>query len=381
VVLANLRHRAVLAIKRFVYGTHEEPHEIVLTNIRMSASQQVLTANGRIRALDGWRGVSAIMVIVSHVVPGIDFLGASGVEIFFGISGYIICRGFLTETANYQRVSLIAFYVRRIFRIFPPLLIYVAMIAVLAWFEKVGPEAASIGRALTFSCNLPHADCGGWLGAHTWSLSVEEQFYIVIPVIFILLSAYRSSALTAVALCLPVIVLALYALKWTETAAFLLKFLTISMGVACALNENHMRRAAAIIPGWFAALAFVGMLGIGRFTGTPAATVVHVLLIGPLTLFVLMHAVAGKSIGNRLLASAPLSALGLISYSLYLWQQLASYSFQRRGAALFDNQPLLFRVLAVSGCFLIAFASYYLIERHLIKLGSVIANKIRGTRK
>ena len=112
---------------------------------------------GRIDVLDGWRTLSVAMVIASHIMlhsnlrlqvgeiggAYVDQLGKYGVIIFFLISGFVICRGFLTEERSREGVSLGGFYVRRSFRILPPLLIYVSAISALSYLSILPAQGLS----------------------------------------------------------------------------------------------------------------------------------------------------------------------------------------------------------------------------------------------
>ncbi len=199
---------------------------------------------GRIDVLDGWRAVSVAMVIVGHLLNysnmRIDTPFAHsftqyadlGVQIFFVISGFVICRGFIKERAEFGRVSLPAFYARRFFRIIPPLSIYVFVVAVLAYTGIVEPIAIFTTRSLVFACNFPKINCGGWLGGHTWSLSTEEQFYLIFPLIFVLSGARGNIVTAGIAIALPCLCLLFYATKFTETATFISFFISIAAGVA-----------------------------------------------------------------------------------------------------------------------------------------------------
>jgi peptidoglycan/LPS O-acetylase OafA/YrhL len=118
-------------------------------------------------------------------------------------------------------------------------------------------------RALTFTCNFPGADCGSYLGAHTWSLSVEEQFYLVIPVLFLIMNAHRRIA-TCLLMGLPVAGF----LGTAGTAMFVANFLPISIGVACALNEGWLRAKCTDAPGLLVYGVMVALAVAVRLTYT-----------------------------------------------------------------------------------------------------------------
>lgn len=277
----------------------------------------------RIDSIDGWRAISVALVIAGHlfayssikIYPPLAEMLASlsrlGVQIFFVISGFVITRGFMTEFAKHGRISLSAFYVRRALRIFPPLMLYIAAIVTLAWAGVIDRESIGVIQALTFTCNLPHSDCGGLLGAHLWSLSAEEQFYLVIPFVFALLG--KRVGLTYAAGGVSVSVVMLYALKFPALAAFLWNFNCIAIGVACALNEARIRETCNGWPTWLWGAAAVAVALIWIAPASIVMTIAKTLLIGPLIAFVLM-----QSSSNGVLSSAPLRYIGRISYGIYL---------------------------------------------------------------
>jgi peptidoglycan/LPS O-acetylase OafA/YrhL len=102
-----------------------------------------------------------------------------GVAFFFVISGFVICSGLTREFEIRGRVSIGSFYVRRCFRILPPLILFLISV----WALKIVPPR-STGNAALFLCNLAPCDLKI---AHTWSLAYEEQFYILFPIALILL--------------------------------------------------------------------------------------------------------------------------------------------------------------------------------------------------
>jgi peptidoglycan/LPS O-acetylase OafA/YrhL len=296
--------------------------------------------------------------------------GGLGVQIFFVISGFVIVRNLLGEWDATGRISLSSFYIRRAFRILPPLIFYVFAIAALASSGAVYHHAIYALRALTFTCNFPNADCGGWFGAHTWSLSVEEQFYLVVPFVLAWLGAAPlSRGLTLiVAFAISVAVAQLYALKFTDW--FLAGFISIGFGVACAFNEPHLRSKCGACPAWLfvaavAVLLFVWWI-LWRAPPSAFPTAVEIFFFAPLIVFVLF-----ASMGNPFLGSAPMRYIGRISYSIYLWQQLASYAFPGAGVAFYSCSEGI--------TLLIAAASYRWIEQPLISLGAAISVRLASS--
>jgi peptidoglycan/LPS O-acetylase OafA/YrhL len=123
------------------------------------------TPAGRIRELDGWRAVAASMVVVSHLLAHqhtrtvshflllawvIYVIAYLGVQIFFVISGFVICRLLLREEARYGSFSLKAFYIRRVFRILPPFYLYLGVIALLGVLGVVQTSGREIAKAALF---------------------------------------------------------------------------------------------------------------------------------------------------------------------------------------------------------------------------------------
>ncbi len=342
----------------------------------------------RIDVLDGWRTFSVSLVIFSHIItwsslsivnypsvearrifnPLFEGLGYVGVDIFFVISGFVICRGLLGEMETFHRISLSAFYVRRSFRILPPLLLYVTVIFLLSRFHIIGGEAQSIFRALTFTCNIPSRSCGGWWGAHTWSLSVEEQFYLVIPLVIFVLSTYRVVALTSMLVLFAFLLLILDWAGQSSIVLFISNFFAIGVGVVCALNERRVRNFASAGPQWVFYGAMVGMIILARLHNTrywTIATVALALLIA----YSLFASMSNSFVVAKLFNTGPVRAVGRASYALYLWQQLATAGFPAAG--------IVFYALSISGCVLFVLVLYAWMERPLIGLGAKISRRLQ----
>lgn len=160
-----------------------------------------MSTGGRIPSLDGLRGISILMVLLGHLAGTRGFplsaaagnrtaVAAIGVHVFFVISGFLITGLLLAELAATDRIRLSRFYFRRTLRIFPP---YYALIASLVLAQALGFLSLAPGdvlHALTYTSNY---DAGrSWSIGHTWSLGVEEQFYLLWPACLVLLGARRA---------------------------------------------------------------------------------------------------------------------------------------------------------------------------------------------
>jgi peptidoglycan/LPS O-acetylase OafA/YrhL len=330
----------------------------------------LLTQERRIDAIDGWRALSASLVILGHLMKfssvktavDLDFSGL-GVQIFFVISGFVIARGFLNEISTYGRISLSAFYVRRSLRIIPSLVLYVFTIVALAYYGIVYPEARHALRALTFTCNFTGSDCGGWLGGHTWSLSVEEQFYLVIPLLFVGLGAHRAGIICSLSVLFPFTIIVLYATKQTTIASFLSSFVSIGFGVLCAFNETQITKVCNGIPRWFGCISIAAAIIVWLLPPNPVTTIVKILCLAPMIAFLLIG-----TVNNSFLASAPLRNVGRISYGVYLWQQFATYAFPGAGVAFYACSVPLTLVFCA--------ASYRWFERPLNVYGAILSRRI-----
>jgi peptidoglycan/LPS O-acetylase OafA/YrhL len=323
----------------------------------------------RIDAIDGWRAVSVAMVIAGHLfayssikadAPVADILfalGRLGVQVFFVISGFVIARGFISEAASSGRISLPGFYIRRALRILPPLMLYLVAVVGLAYSGIYPHWSIDLLRPLTFTCNFDQSGCGGPLGTHLWSLSVEEQFYLVIPFLFCAFGK-RRFVLTVGILCFPLFVLFLYALKYTTTAGLLWNFISIAIGVACALNEEHLLRLCAKTPKGIALAAGAAVVTVWLLPSTPLTTIIKTVSVAPLIALTLL----GTS-KSDFLSSAPMRYIGRISYSIYLWQQIATFAFPGAGPVFYG--------CSIGLTIVVAAASYRWVERPLISWGRV----------
>lgn len=168
---------------------------------------------GYLPALDGLRGVSIALVVLAHAGLGRIVPGGLGVTVFFFISGYIITRLMLAEHAAHGAIGIRAFYLRRFFRLMPALYAYLAVCTLVLWMAAQPPRWQDIAAVVFYVGNYwniyGHFQSGSIPSPLpiTWSLAVEEHYYLVYPLLFALLAA-RPARLLGVILAVLAVVLA-----------------------------------------------------------------------------------------------------------------------------------------------------------------------------
>jgi peptidoglycan/LPS O-acetylase OafA/YrhL len=318
-----------------------------LAGERLISSQEAVDdvqKNGphRIPSLDGCRALSILLVILSHLCttpafqafdPYARFMyhfGPFGVEVFFVISGFLITTLLLNEERRNGSVSIKEFYIRRAFRIWPVAYAYLLVVAVLAWNQVISVAPHHFFYAGTFLMN--QVEETNWFTGHFWSLANEEQFYVIWPVVFLLTA--RRGRLICCCLILFVTPLLrtlayLYEPAIYEAMQLSLLFMgdAIAAGCVLALLSKELENSRIVRR----------IIHLRCFFVIPLLSVV---ISTALKFFPAFYFVAGKSIALiciaatlwkvihvrdtafRFLNSKPLVKIGLLSYSLYIWQQV-----------------------------------------------------------
>ena len=267
-------------------------------------------------ALDGLRGVAVLLVLADHggLLP--EPAGQVGVGIFFVLSGFLISR-VIIEAREEGRWSFVRFFGNRVARLAPALVVMVA--ATSAWWIEVGTRPSEVAgraaRTLTYSQNF---FMGGDLASpflHTWSLAVEEQFYLVWPFVLGLLLA-RGRVLRGIAWMAAGSValrFLMFAGGWHELAqaSLLTNACALLLGCALALHDPARWSRRWMTPVGWAGIALaieVGSRLPDPFLAPPVVAAAFSVLL-----------VAGAAGGSAVLKTSPLRFVGRISYAAYLW--------------------------------------------------------------
>ena len=328
--------------------------------------------------VDGLRALAILPVVLFHF----KFLGFSGgfvgVDVFFVISGYLI-TSIIVRALEAERFSVAWFYGRRIRRIIPAFVVMLAVVSIASIVLFPPPELAqyalSAAAAAAFCSNVFFASQTSYFAGsdntmpllHTWSLGVEEQFYIIWPLI--LFACYRVGSRVAVSVLVVVLAAASLAYSaWGATSkhAAELFFLPqsrawelmlgamLALGLVPAIASRWLRDGLAVAGVGMIAFAVTHFSQTTPFPGTWA-------LIPSLGAMLVIHSGQHRDTAvYRLLSLWPFVSLGLISYSLYLWHwPIFAFAENYAGRALTLGEGLLLIVL----CLAVAAASWRYVEQ------------------
>ena len=338
---------------------------------------------GEVPSLDGLRAGSILLVMCSHFISGKIFPGGLGVLVFFVISGFLITRLLLAEKKQTGAISLVRFYARRMLRLYPLIVLYVACAVVVGLLVGIDIHPGEIMAALLYYANYYYdsirmdvADMRLPLQI-LWSLSVEEHFYIVFPSLLILLSCDMRRLI-------PVVVAILVgALAWRLWMAHLhpdylttkffyerseMRMDALGSGVllaACCetprgrallLRLTHPAFAVAAVMLVLACLVYRDLWFRETWRYTLLNTAVAILVAG--VLFSDRYRLLSAVLNSPLVVT-----IGRLSYSLYIWHFGVYFIL-----GLFDMAPLPNIVLAFTLSCIVAFLSYAFVEQPFVGL-------------
>ena len=297
--------------------------------------------------IDGLRALAILGVLAFHAFPQAMPGGFAGVDVFFVISGYVVSLSVLARASMHGTASIAAFYARRVRRLFPALCCLLATVAFAAYVLLPTPQLALLGKHIlssaAFAQNLVLWQEAGYFDAashekwllHLWSLGIEEQFYILLPLLFLLKrKGVPKGVLPGLIALLAVtsLALSLWQSRHAPSAGFywpLGRFWEFLLGVALAVwHQRATTSSAAICTQPSIArqlLAATALISLGlafAFMNDRAWQGWHfpgLQALWPVLATGTLLCTAKTFINQRLLSHAAVRYIGLISYPLYLW--------------------------------------------------------------
>ena len=290
-------------------------------------------------------------------------------RVFFVLSGFLITTLLLDEWDRRGTINLLRFYFRRALRIFPAYYFYLAVIAFAGFLGVIQLRHNDLLYGLTYTVdyNMPSSSV---FIQHAWSLAVEEQFYLLWPALLVILGRRRGLQLAVLFICIsPLIrVLVHEALPDPIKGTIRYRFGTVAdaIAVGCVLAGYRARlwaipwyrRLVSTRWFWLVPLTVIGLSFItsNAFQAIVGASIMNVLIVVTVDRGMRM---SDQPIG-RLLNTKAFTATGVLSYSIYLWQQPFLASYQN---AWWAAPPM-----SIGLTMLCALASYFLIERPFLAL-------------
>lgn len=327
--------------------------------------------------LDGMRGIAIIMVIVYHFYMSSDSMksvGPIGVWVFFSISGFLITTLLLKEKIATGNICLKQFYIRRILRIFPVVFLFVIILSIINYYEKLGINFLSFLSAIFFFQNFRGGN-SSWYVQHFWSLSVEEQFYLTFPILLV----YNLNKYIKITIFLIIFIPIIEYLGYEKIGVFytnhiihnitfaLINLFGSSIDILCGslmsillfknvivIKDNVFTRYLGIVV--FVISILICADGSAIFISESQLLFFPILISIVLILNLNANSLFTKILGNKLLIY-----IGILSYSLYIWQQL----FDNPNYWFVQSKSILLHVFIL---LTVANASYYLWEKKFLRL-------------
>lgn len=335
--------------------------------------------SNRIPSLDGIRALSITLVVFNHIWISNSFqdkfylFGNLGVRIFFVISGFLITSILINELGKTSKINLKKFYLRRTFRIFPAYYFYIAVIYYFSVVFNLCPENGFL-ITLTYTTNYFFTQVPRELG-HFWSLAVEEQFYLIFPGLLALvgLSEFKK-VLLALLFLTPALryISVVYSQTSPETLLLQVGWYfhnnvdVIATGCLLAIwrNSFHQNKVYQhFLRLWFSPIFFISLIILLGYYSEKNLTLFYLFGITLMNLSIAFcidwFITNPKSLAGKFLNLRPIQYVGVLSYSIYLWQQPFTFYSPDK---VWTHFPYNFILLILCSLF-----SYYIIEETFLK--------------
>ncbi len=339
-------------------------------------------------ALDGIRGLSILVVMAFNAHLSFVRGGYIGVGLFFTLSGFLITSLLVQEYQQTAKISLKNFYFRRALRLLPALFALMLFVSVYAAILQPREKAITTWKGVIYALfyianwvQVGYHDSGIGALSHAWSLSVEEQFYILFPIFLLLLLRREIKRKWLAAIFLTLISASIAWSVWLWQAGA--HYLRLYLGSDTRASELLIGCLAALLMHWGAvpktngfrnllgwssllsvAAIFYAIIKLPVYSGFLYTGGFALIALG--TAILIVKVLHFPSPLTRIFEFPPLVWIGKVSYGLYLWH------FPIFGAAkqLFEGRinPLLYEALRFGSVFVVAAISFYLLEKPFLKL-------------
>jgi len=342
--------------------------------------------------VDGLRALAVLSVVLFHAFPEWVHGGFIGVDIFFVISGYLI-SSIIYKGLDNGSFSFTGFYVRRLKRIFPALIVVLISSLIFGWFGLLSDEYQQLGKhafgASTFTNNFMFWSESGYFDndastkpfLHLWSLSIEEQFYLLWPLLLFWIYKWKVHlGKILLGLTIGFTLLHFYIFHPDRIAAFYApyaRFFELLIGALIAYQhlKPHHKSIHPLLKKFKSIQSFIGLglilIGIQIINKESHFPGWYALLSPVLGAALIIDSPQDSLINKYLFSNKAIIWIGLISYPLYLWHwPLLSF-----GSIVTSQTPLLsVRIALVFLAFLLASLTYYFIEKP-IRFGNTKTSK------
>jgi peptidoglycan/LPS O-acetylase OafA/YrhL len=344
------------------------------------------------RPIDGLRGMAILLVVIYHF--GINhftrqfhiyFGGRIGVNLFFVISGFLITTLLIKEKIKTDKISMRYFFIRRILRIVPVVYLFLIVIIVLNYFYNFKISTLDFISSFLFLKNLPIKGSGNLLTAHLWSLAIEQQFYFTFP--FLLAANINRYFITALSIVIIVPLLSIFGFYYT--GFYHLNYF-VQLVIRIMMYAFWNGPVMILIGSVFSILVFKEIIKTERVGKTyfAGACLFILAIVIQSTTFIYYHkyiseylsvlllgyctvlSVKTDDLFASILKSRFLVSIGIISYSIYIWQELfIGLRPWEPWLSFWRGYPLyLFTILKLACMVTIAFISFYFYESKFLKL-------------